>query len=86
MDALVESSEWLAALALSLDNYDAFTTAFRESLDAAEKKAKAAAAKGIECTLTSPPRRSSPFVPVVALALSLCSVGLLFLEHLSLQL
>ncbi len=46
VDALVDSSEWLSALALSLDNYDAHASAHRESVDAAEKKAKAAAAKG----------------------------------------
>ena len=46
VEALVDSSEWLSALALSLDNYDACATAFRESLDAAERKAKAAAMQG----------------------------------------
>ncbi len=50
MEALVDNSEWLSALALSLDNYDACATAFRESVEAAEKKAKAAAAKGGERT------------------------------------
>lgn len=48
VEALVDNSEWLSALALSLDNYDACATAFRESVEAAEKKAKAAAAKGGE--------------------------------------
>lgn len=50
VEALVDNSEWLSALALSLDNYDACATAFRESVEAAEKKAKAAAAKGGERT------------------------------------
>ncbi len=42
--ALVDDSLWIDALAVSLEHYETTVAAFREAVDAAEKKAKALAA------------------------------------------
>jgi hypothetical protein len=46
VNALVDDSMWVDALAVALDHYETSVANFREAVDAAEKKARVLAASG----------------------------------------